>query len=1204
MFVVGLEVSNEMNDPLVRIDLLGGFRAGIGDESASRRASARGQPSLSRSCALAGERQLTREDVVEALWPQLDGEAGPANLRKAAHYARRAFEDQDAVVLGGGVVSLFPGRVVQTDVADVERGAAEALDRGNPEAASALAESLGRELLPQSRYRAWVGERRERLLELRRLLLRAAGDWRALIELDPTDERAYVELMREELGAGERAAAIRWFGRLRAALREELAVVPGEEAQALYERAIADLGPDAPEIVGRDVELARLTAMLRASEPPQLLAIRGSAGIGKTALLGDLARLAREEGWFVVVVTASESRGSYAALAAIAESLLERRPELSGEIGETALSALEGLVPFAAGDPLEPPTRLTRHRVIGALRRLLLAAAAGCPVMVVVDDAHLADAATIGAFAHIGSVVDTGDPGARVVAALAYRPEAAPAELRRTAERLRRAGRIAELDLEPLGAEEAAALIAAVSPVSREPEAAQRIVALAQGNPFLIIELASSAVAGVPALARRANDVIAARFVDLGDEETDAVARLALGGGDFGPDDAVALLAAEEQHGHELLDATLRSGLIVVVDDRYRFRHELVRQALLERIPPHRRAAIAAEVAARLEVAGASPALIAARWLDAGRPEAATPWLLRAAREAVRVGGFDDALAQLAPLLEHEPGNAEALRLRAEAMDSLGEEGAPAAYASAAAAAAGSTVDELRAKRALATIKLGDPAGGLEQLEGVEPTTLDGRVAHALAHAGAAALGATDPELGTRLAAEARQLALDSDDPDSVTVASWAHAAAGPRPGRSGREPPDRPSDDARARAPCRQRFRRATLHDPAPALRLAALRRSDRLRRRACRRGRSSRRGPGQGLRGHDPRRGADALRRPRGADADLAAGAELHHSILAPTGESFASQRRAEVALQRGDRAAAAALIDRALVLARDSDVGFHLLDRIYGTRVKMASEPAAGMAALEEAGEAVRGPNETCPTCRITLAVPAAIAAAQAGGSRAGGGVGRAERVPRARRHAAARLGCCTGGGRGPSSPWPAGTRPAPARDFVKQPSSSVAPGSRWTAIGACRSPRLPRRDRKPPGDHLDSALMPGNTKRRRRKHRGTQTGSIDKRGKTTPRSRQEAMSRARAGKKTDRRDRPPTWNGAALRGGVFALLLFPMALIFHQPIAAAIILTLVRGLDLHPAGLLHRRLLLRRRMAKQAAEREAKKSARGKPRSEES
>ena len=114
----------------------------------------------------------------------------------------------------------------------------------------------------------------------------------------------------------------------------------------------------------------------------------------------------------------------------------------------------------------------------------------------------------------------------------------------------------------------------------------------------------------------------------------------------------------------------------------------------------------------------------------------------------------------------------------------------------------------------------------------------------------------------------------------------------------------------------------------------------------------------------------------------ADLAAGADLHRAISAATGESFALQRRAEVALHRGSRTDALALLDEALAIARQSDVGFHLFDRIYGTRITAAGDPQSALAELDEAQAAVRGPVETCPGCRITFAVPAAIAAARGG------------------------------------------------------------------------------------------------------------------------------------------------------------------------------------------------------------------------------
>ncbi len=114
--------------------------------------------------------------------------------------------------------------------------------------------------------------------------------------------------------------------------------------------------------------------------------------------------------------------------------------------------------------------------------------------------------------------------------------------------------------------------------------------------------------------------------------------------------------------------------------------------------------------------------------------------------------------------------------------------------------------------------------------------------------------------------------------------------------------------------------------------------------------------------------------------AEHDLLEGGRLHRAIGGATGEALSLQRLSELALHRGQWHEAKALLADALDVARQSDVGFHLLDRIYGTRIAMARNPDAALAALEEADTSVRGPLETCPGCRITFAVPATIAAAR--------------------------------------------------------------------------------------------------------------------------------------------------------------------------------------------------------------------------------
>ena len=942
-----------------RIELLGCFRVFVGDEEVAAEAwPSRRAAELVQLLALADDHRLTRDEVIEALWPHLDADAGAANLRKAAHHARRALADPEAVVLRAGQVALFPSGTVETDVARFEAEADPSLYTG--------------ELLPEARYEDWAEARRAALRSRAVDLLRGSGDWERLVEVDPTDEPAYRELMRRELAAGSRPAAIRWYGRLRNALRRELRIPPSAATRAIYDECVAGLAATEPAFVGRQLELARATALLR-GEPAGMLAVRGPAGIGKSAFCRELARVAQAEGWSVIATHATEDSAPYAPLASVVEQVQARDSSALEALGSRGRAVAGELTSRAAhGEP-----RLTRHQVIGAVRRLLLAAGDGAPVALVVDDAHLADEATIDVLNHIGSA-----SGTPLLPVLAYRPERAPEALTRGMARLARAGSAVEIDLEPLNRDDAAALVAVGTPIPRAGDVIDRIVELADGNPFLTLELARTAVAGVPALVATARDAIASRFVDLDDGALARLRRLALAGDELDPSAAVALTGTSEAEAFALLDEALAAGILIVSGAHYRFRHELVRQALVDKLTPHERLALHRDAAERLAGAGAPPGLIARHWLAGDRPDEAQEWLLAATRQAVRLGAYADALGHLEPLLDHEPEHAEGLRLRAEAMDARGDSGAPVAYAAAARVVGEPEAQNLKAKQALAQIKLGDPAGALQVLEGVEPTSADGHLSQALAFAGAAALGYADPAIGTAKAAEARRMALDAGDPDAAAIASWAHAAAAHARGAL------RGSVEADLRETYSLPKLAVSVFDGqlciTQRLLYGARPYSDVIAFADVFMEEAKRLGAARGHAFAVTIRGEAKLLSGQldGADADLAEGVQLHREIGAATGESFALQRRAEVALNRGDGDQGLAILDEALAVARESDVGFHLLDRIYGTRIAAATDPETGLAALEEAEEAVRGPVETCPGCRITLAVPAAIAAARAG------------------------------------------------------------------------------------------------------------------------------------------------------------------------------------------------------------------------------
>jgi DNA-binding SARP family transcriptional activator/tetratricopeptide (TPR) repeat protein len=966
----------------VQVDLMGRFCVSAGplrlgpDDWPVRRAA-----ELVALLALADGHRLNRDQVVDALWPRLEPGAGAANLRKAAHHARRALAAPDAVVLRGGQVSLFPSRTVTTDVGAFEAAAAAALRSADPQACADAAARYGGELLPAARYQEWAHERREHLRTRYVRVLRTGGAWEQLLQVEPADEPAHCALMREALDRKDPHAALRWFGRLRTVLEQDVGVRPGREAQALYAACVEGLRPAAPTLLGRHVELARAELALRgaAAGETTVLVVRGPGGIGKTALCTALTAVAREHGWVAVPVQALADAGPYAPLVDAVEHVLQRQPSLVAAVSARTRSVLAELTPLLLGSPpLDGP--VSRHQVVGAVRQVLLAAGGGAPIALVVDDAHLTDDDTATALVHLAGTGGTG----RLLVVLAHRPAPDRTSLLDGLARLERAGRSVTVDLAPLSRDDAAALVVLASPERPSADRLARVVDRAAGNPFFLLELAAepAAAAGGSSGSESLWDAVRHRLVDVDEPTRAAVQRLAVVGGELDSAVVVALTGLAEPDALAVLDDAMAAGLLVLHGARYAFRHDLVRQALVAQVPPHRRAAIHRDAATRLGQSGASPHAVARLWLAGERPQEAVPWLAAAAREAVRLGAFHDALSTLDVLLQHAPGHAAALRLRAGALEAVGDARAPAAFAAAALAVPADQRSDLRARQALASIRAGDPAGALAALDGVEARTLEGRLAQSLALAGAAAMGHGDPSVGVVRAAETRRLAIESGDPSAVVIASWAEAAAahakGELPGvlRAGLRETWALPEVAITTFDGHLCVAERLLYGGQPYDDVIAF--ADALEAEADRLGAARGRAFATTFRGEARLLTGDLV----GASADLERGVALHRAIGASGGASLALERLAQIAVHRGDRPGAVALLDDALVAARDSGLGFHLFDRIYGARITVAADPTAALAAVEEAEASVQGALETCPGCRITLAVPAALAAADAG------------------------------------------------------------------------------------------------------------------------------------------------------------------------------------------------------------------------------
>ena len=234
--------------------------------------------------------------------------------------------------------------------------------------------------------------------------------------------------------------------------------------------------------VGRRQELAAVEAVLDGlrARRPRWLVVSGEPGIGKTRLLGELADRAvgRRHPVFIGRGAELERELPFAvwvdALDDHVASLGERKLEaLIGErVGELA-RVLPSAAPAGAGGLQDE-----RFHAYRAVRALLARMAMGHPLVLILDDVHWADDASLELIAHLLRR----PPPAPVLIVLAFRAGQVPNSLLAALDQAGRDGLVDEIVLGPLTQAEAEALLGAPpQPV---------LYRQSGGNPFYLEELA------------------------------------------------------------------------------------------------------------------------------------------------------------------------------------------------------------------------------------------------------------------------------------------------------------------------------------------------------------------------------------------------------------------------------------------------------------------------------------------------------------------------------------------------------------------------------------------------------------------------------------------------------------------------------------------------------------------------------------------